>query len=32
MKIFIPKDVNFIINKFYKNNYEAYMVVLEIVY
>lgn len=26
MKIFIPKDVNFIINKFYKNNYEAYMV------
>ena len=26
MKIFIPKDVNFIINTFYKNNYEAYMV------
>ena len=26
MKIFIPKEVNFIINTFYKNNYEAYMV------
>ncbi|MCF0147090.1 MAG: CCA tRNA nucleotidyltransferase [Clostridium sp.] len=26
MNIFIPKEVNFIINTFYKNNYEAYMV------
>jgi tRNA nucleotidyltransferase (CCA-adding enzyme) len=26
MKINIPKDVNYIINNFYKNNYEAYMV------
>ncbi|MBE6054974.1 MAG: CCA tRNA nucleotidyltransferase [Clostridium sartagoforme] len=26
MKVFIPKEVNFIINTFYKNNYEAYMV------
>ncbi|MDV4151685.1 CCA tRNA nucleotidyltransferase [Clostridium sp. AL.422] len=26
MKILIPKEVNFIINTFYKNNYEAYMV------
>lgn len=26
MEIFIPKEVNFIINTFYKNNYEAYMV------
>ena len=26
MKINIPKDVNYIINNFYKNSYEAYMV------
>lgn len=26
MNIFVPKEVNFIINTFYKNNYEAYMV------
>lgn len=26
MNIFVPKEVNFIINRFYKNNYEAYMV------
>jgi len=26
MKINIPKDVNYIISNFYKNNYEAYMV------
>lgn len=26
MKVFIPKEVNFIINTFYKNRYEAYMV------
>ncbi len=26
MKIIIPKEVNFIINTFYKNKYEAYMV------
>lgn len=26
MKINIPKEVNYIINNFYKNNYEAYMV------
>lgn len=26
MKIFVPKEVNFIIDTFYKNKYEAYMV------
>ena len=26
MKIIIPKEVNFIINTFYKNKYEAYIV------